>query len=112
MAQAVRVGDLVFVSGQVALDAEGSLVGAGDAEAQAEQCFANLERVLSHAGCGLRDVVKLTCYLASLDAFDGYSKVKARIFDGIPPASTAVRAELLDDRFLMEVEAVAVVEKD
>jgi 2-iminobutanoate/2-iminopropanoate deaminase len=60
ISQAIRVGDFVFVSGQAALDESGALVGVGDFDAQAEQTFRNLERVLAAAGSGLDRIVKVT----------------------------------------------------
>lgn len=109
MAQAVRAGDTIMLSGQVAFDDSGSLVGEGDAVAQAEQCFVNIERLLEQAGASLSDVVKLTCYLADVSAYAGYATAKLRRFPDVGPAGTAVVAQLLDERLLMEVEAIAVL---
>jgi enamine deaminase RidA (YjgF/YER057c/UK114 family) len=110
MAQAVRAGDTIVLSGQVAFDDAGELVGAGDPVAQAEQCFRNIERLLEQAGASLTDVVKLTCFLADVSAYAGYAEAKLRRFPGDGPAGTAVVvAQLLDDRLLMEVEAMAVL---
>jgi enamine deaminase RidA (YjgF/YER057c/UK114 family) len=110
MAQAVRVGDTIVLSGQVAFDETGALVGEGDAATQAEQCFVNIERLLEQAGASLADVVKLTCFLADVSAYAGYAEAKLRRFPAEGPAGTAVVvARLLDERLLMEVEAMAVV---
>jgi enamine deaminase RidA (YjgF/YER057c/UK114 family) len=110
MSQAVQADELVVLSGQVALDETGKLVGEADPAAQAEQCFVNIERLLGLVGASIRDVVKLTCYLATRSAYPGYSAAKLRRFPDDGPAGTAVVvAALLDDRFLLEVEAVAVV---
>jgi enamine deaminase RidA (YjgF/YER057c/UK114 family) len=99
------------LSGQVALDESGKLVGEGDAAAQCEQIFRNIERLLGKAGASLDDVVLLTCYLADRDAFPAYSALKRRIFPDTAPAGTSVIvAGLLDPRFLLEVEVVAVVD--
>ncbi len=110
ISQGIRVGDTVYVSGQVAFGADGQIVGVGDAEAQAEQCFKNLEAVLEAAGASLGDVVRLTNYFTSADYFPAYRDVKQRLFPKDPPASTSVVvAALLHPDFMMEVEAVAVV---
>jgi enamine deaminase RidA (YjgF/YER057c/UK114 family) len=107
MSQAVDCGDQVIVSGQVAWQ-DGRLIGGDDAEAQAEQCFANLARVLEAAGLGLADVVLLRCYLTRADAYAGYAAVKKRLMGEIRPASTAVVVQaLLLPGLLMELEAVA-----
>ena len=110
ISQGIRVGDTVYVSGQVAFDGNGEIVGVGDAAAQAEQCFKNLAAVLEAAGASLADVIKLTNYFTSADYFPAYREVKQRLFPKDPPASTGVVvAALLHPDFMMEVEAVAIV---
>ncbi len=111
LSQAVRVGSIVTVSGQVAfLEDLTTVVGEGDSEAQARQCFANLERVLRDGGARLGDVVRLNGYLTSADHYRGYAAVKNRLFADISPASTVVIVSaLLDPRLLMEIEAIAII---
>jgi enamine deaminase RidA (YjgF/YER057c/UK114 family) len=112
MSQAVRDGDLVVLSGQVALDAAGEVVGEGDWDAQAEQALTNLEAGLAAAGAGNEDVVKLTCFLCHADGYPAYAAAKSRRFAAAAPASTCVIvAGLLDPRLLLEVEAIAVVRR-
>lgn len=107
MSQAVRIGARVLVSGQVAL-AEGKVVGEGDAEAQARQCFANISANLAAAGAGLGDIVLLRCYLTDPAAYAGYAAVKSAVLQGAAPASTCVIvAGLLLPGLLMEIEAEA-----
>lgn len=107
MSQAVVAGGWVHVSGQVALR-EGRVVGQGDPEAQAAQCFENLAAALQAAGAGLGQVVKLTCFLTEASAYAGYAAVRNRLFIGGAPASTVVIVkELLVPGLLMEVEALA-----
>jgi enamine deaminase RidA (YjgF/YER057c/UK114 family) len=107
MRQATRAGDWVTVSGQLAFK-EGKLVGAGDAHAQALQCFSNLSTALALAGATLADVVKLTCYLTDLQAYAGYAAIKSTLFASNPPTGTAVIvAALLVPGALIEVEALA-----
>lgn len=109
MSQAVRHGDLVHVSGQVALAPGGELVGEGDAAAQAEQALANVEAALTAAGARAEDTIKLTCFLLDAADYPAYAKAKAERFGAAAPASTCVVVkELLDPRLLLEVEAVAV----
>ena len=107
MSQAVRCGDWITVSGQVALK-DGKVVGVGDAAAQARQCFANIEASLTAAGATLADVVSLRCFLTAKSAYAGYGEVKNALFAGNPPASTTVIvSELLLPDLLMEIEATA-----
>jgi enamine deaminase RidA (YjgF/YER057c/UK114 family) len=110
MSQAVRDGELVVLSGQVALDASGEVVGEGDWDAQAEAALANLEAALAAAGARSEDVVKLTCFLTDAAGYAAYSAAKNRRFEAVAPASTCVVvAGLLDPRLLLEVEAIALV---
>jgi 2-iminobutanoate/2-iminopropanoate deaminase len=113
MSQGVRAGDLVFLGGQVALDDQGNLIGDGDPRGQAEQIFANIDALARLAGGSVRDIVRLTCYLSDRSVYPAYAKVKASVFGPdvqTPPAGTAVVVtELLDPRFLLEVEATLVI---
>lgn len=109
MAQAVRAGNLVTISGQVALGPDG-LVGEGDARAQAEQVLDNIEDLVAAAGGSSQDLVKLTCYLVDAADYPAYAAAKAARFTDVTPAGTCVVVkELLDPRFLIEVEALAVI---
>jgi 2-iminobutanoate/2-iminopropanoate deaminase len=109
MSQVVRAGPVIVVSGQVALGPDGP-VGGGDARAQAEQCFDNLESLLLAAGARRENVVKLTCYLVDTRHYPAYAEVKAARFGDHAPASTCVVVDaLLAESFLLEVEALAVV---
>lgn len=109
MSQAVSVDGLVFLSGQVAQDRRGRLVGIDDATAQAHQIFANIAESLTAHETGLSDVTKLTCYATSRDAYEAYAAVKTTLYpiDG-PAATTVIVAGLLDDRMLLEVDVIAV----
>jgi enamine deaminase RidA (YjgF/YER057c/UK114 family) len=107
MSQAVVAGGWVHVSGQVALR-DGAVVGTGNAEQQAEQCFANIAMVLASAGAKLEQVVKITCYLTDKGAYAGYAAVRNRLLAAQAPASTVVIIkELLMPELLMEVEVIA-----
>jgi 2-iminobutanoate/2-iminopropanoate deaminase len=105
---AVRAGDLLFVSGIVPVDAEGALVGGSDVVAQAEQVFALLGRVLAAAGAGPGDVVKVTVYLLDKDDRPRINPVRQRFFGAARPASTLVEVSgLAVAGARLEVEAVA-----
>jgi len=108
MSAAVCAGGAIYVAGQVATDPDGGLVGEGDCEAQARQCFRNVERILAQAGADLADIVQLTAYLANPADARAYLSVRSEVFPNDPPATTTVVASLLDPRFLIEVQAIAV----
>jgi reactive intermediate/imine deaminase len=109
-AHAVRMGDLIFVAGQVARDVKGNLVGKGDIRAQIEQVFENLKAVLEAAGSGMHKVGKLTVFITQLEYRPVVHEIRSRVFReaGHLPASTlAVVASLADPDWLVEIEAVA-----
>ncbi|MBC9726662.1 RidA family protein [Streptomyces sp. TRM68367] len=105
-------GRFVAVSGQVALDEDGRLVGEGDAAAQARQVFENLRRCLAAAGAGFADVVKLTYFVTDMAHMPALRAARAEhMSDDHLPASSAVQvAALVRPEFLMEVEAFAVLD--
>ncbi len=107
--QGRQVGDTIYVSGQVALDASGSLVGAGDVAAQTRQCLDNVRAVLAAAGARIEDVVKITSYITDAAKFGDLLRERAAFFGASLPASTAVVvAALARPEFMVEVEAIAV----
>jgi len=107
---AVRAGDLVFVSGIVAVDREGQLVGGADVVAQARQVFQNMREVLAAAGCGFEDVVRVTIYLTDVDDRPSINPVRQEVFGEARPASTLVEVpRLAVPGAKIEVEAVAVL---
>jgi 2-iminobutanoate/2-iminopropanoate deaminase len=108
--QGVRVGNLVFTAGQVAIDpAVGKLVGE-DAPAQADQALRNLKAVLEAAGSSLDNVVKTTVFLKSMDDYKGVNEVYARYFTQNPPARSAVEVAGLPLGALVEIEAIGIVD--
>ena len=109
---AVRMGDLVFVAGEVARDRNGALVGKGDVRTQTEQVFENLKAVLEAAGSGLDKVGKVTVLTTSLEYRPIIHEIRSRVFQevGHLPASTlAVVTSLADPDWLIEIEAIAMV---
>ena len=112
--QAVRVetGDAVWihVSGQIAIDLEGNLVGPGDLRVQTRQVFENLRAILEAHGATFADVVKIGTYLTTLDDLAGMREVRSEYLTSKPPASTAVQvAGLVVPDALIEIDLVAVV---
>ena len=109
-AHAWRVDNLLFISGQVAVNPQDEIVGKGDIRAQAEQAFANLQTVLSAAGLTIRDVVKLTTLCTERSGIPAIREVRQRVFGGHTPASTLmIVAGLASPDLLVEIEAIAAV---
>jgi reactive intermediate/imine deaminase len=107
---AVRAGDLLFVSGCVPVDAGGALVGGDDVVAQARRTFENVGAVLEAAGAGFADVVKVTIYLTAIDDRPRINPVRQEFFGDARPASTLVEVSALAiPGARIEVEAVALV---
>jgi 2-iminobutanoate/2-iminopropanoate deaminase len=106
----VRAGPLVFISGQVAHDASGRLVGKDDIRAQAAQVYANLRAAVEAAGGTLNDVVQLTTFTLSRDYRPAIREERQKAFGGALPTSTLVVVSgLADPAYLLEVEAIAVI---
>ena len=100
----------IYISGQIAYDKEGKLVGAGDMQAQAEQVFKNLEAALTAAGAKFSDVVKMNSYITDMSKIQAVRDVRAMYFKDVSPASTFVQvAGLVRPELLLEVEVIAVV---
>jgi 2-iminobutanoate/2-iminopropanoate deaminase len=112
--QAVRVetGDAVWISisGQIAIDREGNLVGRGDMRAQTRQVFEHLNAILEANGATFADVVKIGTYLTTLDDLAGLREVRGEYLTAEPPASTAVQVvALVVPDAMIEVDLLAVV---
>ncbi|MFI5744854.1 RidA family protein [Streptomyces sp. NPDC051644] len=104
-------GPMVAVSGQVPVDAQGRVVGTGDAEAQIRQVFANLATALEAAGAGMEHAVKLTVYLTDLADLDTFRQVRDEYLDTArPPACSLVKvAGLVHPAFRVEIDALVVL---
>lgn len=105
--QAVRVGELLFTSGQIPLRLDGSLVP-GDVRDQTRQVMQNLQAVLEAGGSSLEQVVKCTCFLADMNDFAAVNEVYGEFFGKEPPARSAVQVARLPKDVAIEIEAVAV----
>mgnify|MGYP000421500096 CR=1 FL=1 len=104
--QAIRVGDLVFVAGQLGLDPGGTMVGPGVAE-QTEQVLRNLAAILEEAGSSLAHLVKTTVFLVDLGDFAAMNEVYARHVGDRPPARSTIEVAALPSGARVEIEAVA-----
>ncbi len=108
--QAIRLGNMIFSAGQVALDpASGILVG-DDVKAQTEQVFKNLKAVLTAAGSDMSKVVKTTVFLTTMDHFAAMNEVYGSQFPNNPPARSTVAVAGLPKAALVEIEVVAYVD--
>jgi enamine deaminase RidA (YjgF/YER057c/UK114 family) len=110
----ISAGKIIYVAGQVAMDASGNIMGQGDYTAQLKQVFANLKTALEAAGASFKNVVKLNYYIVdSVDRsqFFAYREVRDKYVDiSNPPVATVVIVRgLFSPEFLVEIEAIAVV---
>ena len=110
MGTRMQGGRLLYISGQVAWDASGSIVGKGDARAQARQTFQNLRGVLQAAGGDLKDLMKMTTYITKIEDRPAVAEVRSEVFKGELPASTLIVVKsLFHPDFLIEIEGVAAI---
>ena len=108
MSQGVKIGNLIFISGQIALDPGGKVVGENDMAVQSERVYENIATILKQAGGSADNIVKVTAYLTDMSRYPQYNQVRAKFFGSRRPASTTVEVSGLAFKgLLVEVEAVA-----
>ena len=111
IAQGYMVGDLIFTSGQAAIDPQGNIVGVGDFDAQAEQSFMNLSAVLKQGGSSLAQVIKVTIYLTDMTNLPKIVALREHFFSAPYPADTLVEVTSLAlPELEIEIEAIAVTQ--
>ncbi len=109
MSQAIEIGNAIYVSGQVAMDSSGNVVGPGDMKAQTRQALQNVKTVLESAGASMADVAKITVYMTDISLLRETHEVRAEFFPDPPPASTGIEISALAfPGLLIEIEAIAV----
>ena len=107
--QAMKVGNLLFTSGQIAIVPETSLVEASDIEGQTEQVCKNISAILNEAGANFDNVVKTTCFLADMNDFAAFNGVYAKHFTS-KPARSCVAVKTLPKNVLVEIEVIAEIQ--
>lgn len=109
---AVSQGGFLYISGLVATDAQGALVGLGNITEQAEQVYRNIKATLNHVGLDYGDLLKITTYLTSIDDRQKVDQVRRAAFGKTRPASTLIGVnELAHPNILIEIEAIAALRR-
>ena len=105
---AVRFGDLLFISGVVAWDQDGNVVSKGDVVAQTEEIFNSMGKILAQGGCSFTDVLTVTVFLKNIADREKINPVRERVFGDTRPASTLVEvSKLVNPELMIEINAVA-----
>ena len=105
-----KLGDTVHISGQLALDQEGKIVGEGDMTVQTDKAYENLKKCLESVGATMRDIVFLRIFVTDLEAFQKTAEVRKKYFGKYRPATTGLEiSRLYFPEALIEVEATAVI---
>jgi enamine deaminase RidA (YjgF/YER057c/UK114 family) len=109
--QVARAGDTLYISGQLGFDQNGELIGAGDAREQARQAWRNLLGILAHYGAGPRNLVKTTTFITHWAYRPLVGEARDEVFPEppYPPSTLVVVQGLAEPRFLVEIEAIAVL---
>ena len=111
LAQGYKVDNMLYISGQAAYSENGELVGVGDFDAQAEQTFMNLKKVLEAGGSSLKNIIKVTIFLRDMSNFEKIVALRKKYFTPPYPADTIVEiSSLYSPDALIEIEAIAIAD--
>ena len=106
----VKIGDTIYLSGTVAFDSDGNVIGEGDVYAQAMQIFKNIEEALASVGATMADVVKITTFLTDMSDYREFGRARTEAFPaGVPASAAYATPALIKPELLVEVEAIAVL---
>ena len=109
--RAVRIGNMIAVSGTAPIGPDGKTVGVGDAAAQARRCFEIIRAALEEAGVRMEDVIRTRTFLTRIKDWEAVGKVHGEVFEGIRPVSTMVQvSRFIDPDWLVEIEVDAMIE--
>jgi enamine deaminase RidA (YjgF/YER057c/UK114 family) len=113
ISRAVRVGDVIAISGTAPLGVDGRTVGSGDAAAQARRCLEIIAAALENAGASLKDVVRTRILLVRIEDWQAVAAVHGEVFGDIRPANTIMQvSRFIDPEWLVELEVDAVVSRE
>jgi enamine deaminase RidA (YjgF/YER057c/UK114 family) len=108
--RAVKVGNTIEVSGTVASDEQGNVIGNGDAYAQTKYILQKIEKALHGAGASLQDVVRTRMFVTNISLWEAYGKAHGEVFRVIKPCTSMVEVKgLIGDDYLIEIEATAII---
>ena len=108
--RAVKLGNTIEVSGTVASDEGGNVVGNGDAYAQTKFILQKIEKVLQEAGASIRDVVRTRMFVTNISQWEAYGKAHGEVFGAIKPCTSMIEVKgLIGDDYLIEIEATAII---
>ena len=108
--RAVKVGNIVEVTGTVAVDDSGNVVGNGDAYAQTVFIYQKIQKVLEQAGASMKDVVRVRMFVTDISRWEEYGRGHAEFFKDIRPCNTMVEvSKLISPEYLVEIEASAII---
>jgi len=111
--RAVKVGNIIEVTGTVAVDENNNLIGGNDAYEQTKFIIQKIERVLQNAGSSLRDVVRTRMFVTDISRWEEYGKAHGEFFKEIKPCTTMVEvSKLISPEYLIEIEATAIIENE